>query len=95
MKKLLISSKLFFSFKSTINLTSLRFDNSIQFLDTSSVIIGLELVCVNLCSTISENLLFLPFKKADLLIFWVATWIFSFTLENSEPNSFTGLPVLT
>ena len=36
---------------STINLTSLRLDNSTQFLDTSSVIIGLELV-------FSESLLY-------------------------------------
>ena len=56
MKKLLISSKLFVS-KSTIDLTSLRLDNSIQFLDTSSVIIDLELMFLNFCSTISENLL--------------------------------------
>ena len=76
MKKLLISSKLFVSQKSTINLTSLRLDNSIHFLDTSSVIIGLELVSLNLCSTISENLLFLSFQKnPDLL--WVTTWVFS------------------
>ena len=70
MKKLLISSKLFVSFKSTINLTSLRLDISIQFLDTSSVIIGLEFVFLNLCSAISENLLSLSFQKIpDLLIF--------------------------
>ena len=70
MKKLLISSKLFVSCKNTINLTSFRLDNSIQFWDTSSVIIGLELVFLNLCSAISENLLFLSFQKnPDLLIF--------------------------
>ena len=70
MKKLLILSKLFVFLKSTINLTSLRLDNSIQFLDTSSVIIGLELVFLNLCSTISENLHFLSFKEnPDSLIF--------------------------
>ena len=69
MKKLLISSKLFVSCQSTINLTSLRLDNSIQFLDTSSVIIGLELVFLNLCSAISEYLFFLSFQKnPDLLI---------------------------
>ena len=78
MKKLLISSKLFISLKSTINFTSLRLDNSIQFWDISSVIIGLELVCLNLCSIISEHLLFLSFKmNPDLLIFWVATRILS------------------
>ena len=70
MKKLLISSKLFVSCKSTINLTSLRLDNFVQFLDISFVIIGLELVFLNLCSTISENLLFLSFQKnPDFLIF--------------------------
>ena len=48
------------------------------FRGTSSVIIGLELVFLNPCSTISENLLFLLFQKnPDLLIFRVATWIFS------------------
>ena len=62
MKKLLISSKLFVSCQSTINLTSLRLDNSIQFLDTF-VIIGLELVFPNLSSDFSENLLFLTFKE--------------------------------
>ena len=63
-------SKLFVSLKSTINITSLRLDNSIQFLDTSSVTIGLEFVFLNLCSIISKNLLFLSFQKnPDLLIF--------------------------
>ena len=70
MKKLLILSKLFVSCKSMIYLTSLRLNNSIQFLDTSSTIIGFELVFLNLCSTIRENSLFLSFKeKPDLLIF--------------------------
>ena len=69
-KKLLISSKLFVSCKSTINLTSLRLDNSIQFLDSSSVTIGLELMFLNLCSTTGENLLFSSFpKNPDALIF--------------------------
>ena len=67
---LFISSKLLVSCKSTINVTTLRLDNSIQFLDISSVTIGLELVFLILCSFISENLLFLLFeKKPDLLIF--------------------------
>ena len=70
MKKLLISSKLFVSLMSTINYTSLRLDNSIQFLNISSVIIGLELVFLNRCSTISENLLLLSFQEnPDLLMF--------------------------
>ena len=69
MKKLMISSMLFVSLMSTINFTSLRLDSFIQFLDTSSVIIGLELVFLNLCSIISESLLFLSFQKnPDLLI---------------------------
>ena len=68
--KLLISSKLCIFCMSTINLTSLRLDSSIQFVDTSSVVIGLELVFGNLFSTISENLLFFwSFKENDLLIF--------------------------
>ena len=70
MKKLLISSMLFVSLMSTINFSSLRLDNFIQLLDTSSVILGLELVFLNLCSIISEILLFLSFQKnPDLLIF--------------------------
>ena len=70
MKKLLISSMLFVSLMSTIDFPSLRLDNFIQLLDTSSVIIGLELVFSNLCLTISENLLSLSFQKnPDLLIF--------------------------
>ena len=74
MKKLLISSELFVFCQSMINLTSLRLDNSIQFLDTSSIMFVLELVFLNLCSTVSENLLLLSFQKnADLLIFRVAT----------------------
>ena len=61
---------LFLSFMSTSNRTSLTLDNSILFLDTSSVIIGLELVFLNLCSTISENFLSLSFQEnPDLLIF--------------------------
>ena len=70
MKKLLISSKLFIFLKSTMDLFSLKPDNFVQFLDISSVIINLEFVFSNLCSTISENLLFLSFQKnPDLLIF--------------------------
>ena len=70
MKKLLISSKSFVSLMSTINVSSLRLDHFIQLLNTSSVLIGLEPVFLNLCSIISENLLFLSFQKnPDLLIF--------------------------
>ena len=68
--KLLIPSELFVSCMSMINLITLRLNKSIQFLDSSSIIIGLELVFLNLCSTISENLLFLLFQEnPDLLIF--------------------------
>ena len=85
MKKLLISSMLFVSLMSTINLTSLRLDNFIQLLDISSVIIGLELVFLNLCSIIRENLLFSESRRG-----------FSLTFEIGDPNSSeTSLPVLT
>ena len=78
MKTLLISSKLFLSCKSMINLTSLTLNNSIQFPDTSPIINGLEFVFLNLCFTISENLLFLSFKEnPDLLIFLSRDLIFS------------------
>ena len=47
-----------------------RLDHFIEFLNTSSVAIGLELVFLNLCLTVSKNLLSLIFKKnPDLLIF--------------------------
>ena len=70
MKKLLISSMSFVSLMSTINFSSLRLDHFIQLSNTSSVIICLEFVFLNLCSIISENLLFLSFQKnPDLLIF--------------------------
>ena len=70
MKKLLISSMLFVSLMNMINFTSLRLDNFIQILDISSAMIGLELVFLNHCSIISENLLFFSFwKNLDLLNF--------------------------
>ena len=81
---------------SVLNFSSLRLDNSTQFLDTSPIRIGLELVFVNLCSTISENLPFLSFKEnPDLLIFFESRLGFSLLLEPSELSSCTGLPVLT
>ena len=46
-----------------INLTSLRLNNSIQFLNTALVRIGFKFMFLNLGSTISENLLFLSFKE--------------------------------
>ena len=72
MKKLLISSKLFVSLMSTINFSSLRLDNFIQLWNTSSVIIGLEFVFLNLRLKISENMLALSLsfqKNPNLLIF--------------------------
>ena len=63
MKKYLISSKLFITCNSMINFPSLRLNNSVQFLDTSSVRIGLKFVLLDLGSDFSENLLFLSFKE--------------------------------
>ena len=62
MKKLLISSLKFFSL-SAMKFFLLRFNNFTQFLNTSSVIIGLEFVFSNLCLAVSENLLSLSFQK--------------------------------
>ena len=96
MKKLLISSNLFVSCINTINLTLLSLDNSIQFLDTSSIIIGLELVFLNLCLTVSENLLFLSFKKRILICSFSESRLgFSLVLELGELRLCTGLTVLT
>ena len=50
MNKLLVSSMLFVSLMCTINFSFFRFDIFIQFLETSALIISLELVFVNLCS---------------------------------------------
>ena len=63
MKKLLTSSKSFVSLMSTINFSFLRLDHFIQLLDTSSVIIGLELVFSDLCLTVSDNLLSLVLQN--------------------------------
>ena len=50
-------------------LTSLRLNNSIQFLNTSSIRIGLKFVFLSLGSNVGENLL-LSFKEnPDLLMF--------------------------
>ena len=93
MKKLLISLKLFVSCKSTINLTLLSLDYSIQFLETSSVTIGLELVFLNLCLTVSENMLFLSFQKipdfSDVWNLWVKRF------HNGSPRSMTDRQRLT
>ena len=59
---------------SMISLFSLRLNNSIQFLKTSSIRIGLKFVFLNLGSNVSENLLFLSFKEnPDSFVFHVAT----------------------
>ena len=61
-----------------MDLFSLRPDNFVQFLDISSVIIGLEFVFSNLCLTVSENLLSLSIQKNPyLLIFCAAARVFS------------------
>ena len=76
-EEVVVSSKLFMSCKSMINFSSLRLDNSIQFLDTSPIRIGLTFVSLNLGSKISENLLFLSFKEnPDCFGFHFATWFF-------------------
>ena len=54
--------KLFITCNSMFNLSSLELENSSQFLDTSSVRIGLKLVLQNLGSNVSENLLFFVFQ---------------------------------
>ena len=46
----------------------LRLDRFIQLLNTSSVIIGLEFVFLNLCLTVSENLLSLSIQKNPYLL---------------------------
>ena len=94
MKKFLISLKFFVSCKSTINFSSMRLDNFIQLLDTSSVIIGLEFVFLNLCLTISENLLSLSFQKNPDFSSSESRLGFSLMLEPSELSSCTGLPDL-
>ena len=58
-----MSSTLFVPLKSTINFTELRLDNSIQLLDTSSVIIDLELVIESLLDNQRESALFVVPKE--------------------------------
>ena len=85
MKKLLISSTSFVSLMSTINFSSLRLDNSTQFLYTSSVIIGPEFVFSNLRLIVSEDLLPLSVQESPnlfafrvcLLISWPYAWLMS------------------
>ena len=49
--------------KSMINFSSLRLRNSIQFLNTSSIRIGLKFVFLNLGSKIIENLLIFDYQS--------------------------------
>ena len=58
----------------------LRLDRFIQLLNTSSVVIGLEFMFLNLCLTVSENLLSLSFQKdPNLFTFGVVSLNFSDT----------------
>ena len=66
MKKLLILSASFVCL-STMNFFFLWLDRFIQLLNTSSVIIGLEFVFLNLCLTISENLFSLSLEESPNL----------------------------
>ena len=80
MKKWMISSKSFVSLLSTTNFFFLRLDHFIQLLNTSSVVIGLEFVFLNLCLTVSENLLSLSLQESpNLFIFGVVSLSFSNT----------------
>ena len=63
---------LFVSLMSTTNFFLLRLDRFIQFLYTSSVIISLEFVLLNLRLTVSEDLLPLSIQESpDLFAFRV------------------------
>ena len=74
MKKLSILSKLFISCKDMINFSSLRLNNSTQFLSTSSIRIGLKFVLMDLGSNFGENLLFLSLvENPDSFVFHFAT----------------------
>ena len=76
MKKLLILSASFVSLMSTTNFFFLRLDRFIQLLNTSSVVIGLELVFSNLCLTVSENLLSLSLQESpNLFVFRVLSLV--------------------
>ena len=88
MKKLLILSTSFVSLLSTTNFFFLRLDHFIQLLNTFSVIIGLEFVFSNLCSTVSENLLSLSFQKNPYLFaFRVVSLNFLNTRNNGSHRS--------
>ena len=91
MKKLLISSMLFVSLVSTINFILFQQDNFIQFLDISSVMIGLELVFLNLCSAISDNLIFFCRSRRILICsFFISRLGFSLMLETWRTKFMCG-----
>ena len=79
MKKLLISSLKFFCW-SAITFFLLRFNNFTHFLYTSSVIISLEFVSLNLRLTFGEDLLSLWVQKSSNLC------VFSVQLLNTGHN---------
>ena len=59
-----------------INFPSLRLDNSIQFLNSSPIRIGLKFVLLNLGSNFSEDLLSSFKENPDCFVFHFATWFF-------------------
>ena len=96
MKKLLISSKSFVFLMSTINFSSLRLDHLIQLLNTSSVLIGLELVFFeSLLDSHRASALFVVQRRTVICSFSESQLGFSLMLEPSELTSCTGLTVLT
>ena len=74
-----------------INFSSLRLNNSTQFLDNSSIRIGLKFVFLDLGSDFSEHLLFLSFKENPDSFVSISRLDFRFWCELS---SHMGLPVL-
>ena len=77
MNELMILSTSFVSLMSTINFSSLRLDNFIQLLDTSSVVLGLEFVFSIFCMLVSENVLSLSLQESpNLFTFRVASQSF-------------------
>ena len=82
-------SKSFVTCKSMINFSSLRLENSIQFLYTSSVLIGLEFVLSNLRLTVSEDLLPLSVQESpNLFILRVLSQNFLSARHKSANNKF-------
>ena len=75
----------------------LRLDRFIQFLNTSSIVIGLEFVFSNLCLTVSVNFLFFvsPGEVLICSLSKLSLWV-SWPLETCEPSEqTTGLSVLS